>query len=73
MPKLPQVRPKKLVKLLKKEGFVERKTKSGHIFFYHEDGRTTTVAIHNKPLAKGTLRGILRQIEMSVEELVEKL
>ena len=67
------MKPKELVKLLKREGFVERKTKSGHAFFFHNDGRTTTVPIHNKPLFKGTLRGILRQVEMSVEKLADKL
>ncbi len=73
MPKLPQVKPKELVRLLEKRGFVPRKTKSGHVFFQHPSGRTTIVSIHNKPLAKGTLSGILKQTGVSVEELIDEI
>ncbi|HBC45276.1 TPA: hypothetical protein DCZ81_03860 [Candidatus Collierbacteria bacterium] len=73
MPKLPQVKPKELVRLLEKRGFVARKTKSGHVFFQHPGGRTTIVSIHNKPLAKGTLSGILKQTGISVDELIDEI
>lgn len=72
MPKLPQVTPKKLISILKKHGFTERTTKSSHIVFMHSDGRRTVVAIHNQPLAKGTLHGILRQAELTVDDLLHK-
>jgi predicted RNA binding protein YcfA (HicA-like mRNA interferase family) len=36
----------------------------------HSDGRGTTVPVHQgRDVAKGTLRGILSDIGMSVEEL----
>lgn len=72
MPKLPQVKPKELVKFLQKRGFVSRKTKSGHIFFQHPNGRTTVVPMHNKSLAKGTLNGILKQADIPVEQFIDE-
>ncbi len=73
MPKLPQVKPKELVKFLIRRGFVSRKTKSGHGFFQHPNGRTTVVSVHNKPLAKGTLSGILKQTDITLEELLNEI
>ena len=73
MPRLPQVKPKDLVKVIEKRGFVARKTKSGHIFFQHSNGKTTVVSMHNKPLAKGTLSVILKQTDILLEELLDEL
>lgn len=72
MPKLPQITPKKLIIILKKHGFIERTTKSSHIVFTHPDGRRTVVAMHNQPLAKGTLHGILRQADITADDLLRK-
>lgn len=73
MPKLPQVKPRELINFLQKQGFVSRKTKGGHIFFSHPNGKTTVVPFHNQPLAKGTLKGILKQTDISLEKLLEEL
>jgi predicted RNA binding protein YcfA (HicA-like mRNA interferase family) len=73
MSKLPQVKPAKMVRVLSKLGFKERKTKGSHRYFKHSDGRWTIVPFHRKPLRKGTLKSILRQIDLPVEELVELL
>lgn len=71
MPRLPQVKPRDLAKILKKKGFLERPTKSSHLVYVHPDGRRTTIAFHAKPIPKGTLRAILHQIDMTVEELID--
>lgn len=73
MPKLPQVKPKNLLKFLQKRGFVSKKTKSGHIFLQHPNGKTTVVSMHNKPLAKGTLHGILKQTDIELEDLIKEI
>lgn len=39
----------------------------------HPDGRHTVVPIHNKSLGKGTLKAILRQSKISVEELLKNI
>lgn len=73
MPKLPQVKPRVLAKILQKKGFLERPTKSSHVGYVHPDGRRTTIAFHPKPIPKGTLLAILRQVEITKEELLDLL
>jgi predicted RNA binding protein YcfA (HicA-like mRNA interferase family) len=70
MPKLPQITPRTMIRILKKKGFIARTTKSSHLVFVHPDGRRTVIAVHNKPLAKGTLHGILQQTELTVNDLL---
>ena len=68
MPKLIPIKPKKLIKILIRLGFVERDAEGSHVFFKHGDGRTTVVPIHNKDIKKGLLRKILNDIQISVDE-----
>lgn len=73
MTKLPQAKPKDVLRALLKNGFrVERKAGS-HFYLRHSDGRFTSISIHLKPLAKGTLRAILKQTQISLEELIKLL
>lgn len=72
MPKLVPIKPKKLVKVLSRLGFVERDAEGSHVFFRHADGRTTVVPMRNRELSKGLLRKILNDIQISLEEY-EKL
>ena len=69
MSKLPQVRPKDLVRALEKAGFKKERQTGSHVFLKHKDGRLTSVSIHSKPIPKGTLRSILRQADISAEKL----
>lgn len=70
MPKLPRnIKPKVLLKLLKSRGFVEVGGKGSHIRIKHPDGRWTQIAIHPKPIPQGTLRKILTQSGLKVEDL----
>lgn len=68
MPKLVPIKPKRLMKILKELGFSERDAEGSHIFFKHQDGRTTVIPLHNRDLSKGLLRKILNDIKLSVEE-----
>ncbi len=43
------------------------------MFLLHPDGRHTTVPRHKKDLGKGLLKEILRQSDLTVEELLELL
>lgn len=72
MPKLIPIKPKDLVKILKKLAFSQRDAEGSHVFFKHPDGRTTVIPIHNRELSKGLLRKILNDVQLSVEEY-EKL
>lgn len=73
MTKLSEVKPRKVESVLLKLGFSARSTKSSHVFFSHADGRTTTIPAHNRPIRVGTLRAILRQANISVEEFFKLL
>jgi len=45
-----------------------------HIVLRHPDGRWTTVPIHrSKDVAKGTLRKIIKDAGVSVEEFMSKI
>lgn len=69
MPPLPSVDGQTVVKVLEKVGFAVSRVKGSHHVLRHPDGRGTTVPVHGgRPVAKGTLRAVLREIDMSVEE-----
>lgn len=70
MPKLPDLKPKELVKLLKKLGFFEHRQKGSHLIMVHETwNKQVTIPMHNKSMKKGTLAAILRQIELKIDDL----
>jgi len=63
------IKPKQLIKALQRAGFKETHRVGSHIHFHHPDCRRTQVAIHTKPIPKGTLKAILNQTELTKEEL----
>lgn len=70
MPKLPSITPKKLIKILERQGFVLDRIRGSHHIYYHpETKKRVTVPLHKKDLPKGTLLEILRQAEISKDEL----
>ena len=71
MSQLPSVTPKKLIQALKKLGFYEHRQRgTSHLVMKHSDGRRAVIAVHsNRDIPKGTLYGILRDIEISPEEI----
>lgn len=70
MPRVPSLTPKQIIRILKKHEFILDYTSGSHYVFYHpETKRRVTVAHHTKTLPKGTLSAILRQAQISIEEL----
>jgi predicted RNA binding protein YcfA (HicA-like mRNA interferase family) len=70
MPPVPAVRGDRLVRALEKAGFKVARVVGSHHIMRHPDGRGTTVPVHpGREVAKGTLRGILKDTGFSVEEL----
>ncbi len=57
---------------LKRAGFVVKRQSGSHVVLRHSDGRQTYVAIHTKDVPPGTLKSILRQAQLTLEEF-EKL
>ncbi len=70
-PKLPVLTPKKVVRALKRAGFVEDHQSGSHLYLHHPDASTRFVPVpmHAKDLKKRTLKNILRMAGMSVEDL----
>ena len=73
MTKLPQVKPKNIARALKKMGFQSRPGKGSHVIFYHEDGRYASIPMHTKPIGKGLLHKILKQVDISPDEINKNL
>ena len=68
MPKLPAVKPGQLIKALKKIDFVEVRQKGSHVQM-KKGNLLVTVPFYNKDLNPTTLKSILRQAKISIEEL----
>lgn len=74
MPPVPAVRGSQLVRALEKAGFAVVRISGSHHIMAHSDGRRTTVPVHaSRDIRPGTLRNILRDACLSVDELVKLL
>ena len=72
MPKLPRnIKPKDLVKILQSKGFKIIGKRGSHVRLRHGSGNWTQVAVHPKPIPEGTLRKIISQSGLKVEDLLE--
>ncbi len=70
MPKLPSITPKKVIKILEKNGFLLDHSTGSHLVYYHpEKRRRVTVPFHRKDIPKGTLMSILKQAGIDREDL----
>ncbi len=74
MTRLPCVKGRELVRALQQAGFQVHRTRGSHVFLKHPDGRATAVPVHSgETIGPGLLRSILRDVELSVEELIDFL
>lgn len=74
MPKLPVVKANKLYKTLQKLGFSKHHQAGAHIQLKHPDGRRTTIPYHpTQEIRRGTLKAIIDDLDMTVEEFIEAL
>jgi len=74
MSRLPVVSGRDVIKALVKIGYRVHHQKGSHIHLKKETPPHNRIVVPNhKELRKGTLRGILRDAGLSVEELVELL
>ena len=74
MTRLPRARGKEVVRALEQVGFSVERTRGSHVFLKHPDGRVTSVPVHSREtLGPGLLRAILRDVDMSVDELIALL
>lgn len=72
MPKLPALKPKELVKILFKAGFVEKRQTGSHLILFHPIKRKIIpVPIHPKEIGKGLLHSIIKQAEINIHEIIK--
>jgi predicted RNA binding protein YcfA (HicA-like mRNA interferase family) len=74
MTRLPALNAKTLERILFNLGFERVRQKGSHAFYRHTDGRTTTMPHHaSRDLARPLLREILREIDLTPDELLDQL
>lgn len=75
MPKLPVIKYRQLIRVLKGLGFFEHPERgTSHLVFKHPDGRRTIVSRHpGKDIPRGTLRAIIRDLNIPIEEFIKRI
>ena len=83
MPKLPRIRASEVISALESLGFVQVRQRGSHVILkkqFLEEGEEEkvievgcVVPMHRKNIAVGTLKSILNQAGISVEEFLENL
>ena len=74
MTRLPRIKGKEIIRILERSGFGVVRTRGSHSFLRHPDGRATVVPVHSgETIGPGLLRAILRDVELSVDDLLERL
>jgi len=71
---LPVLKPEQIIKALEKLGFKRHRQKGSHLIMVKEKMQCQPVIpMHNKDMKKGTLRAIIRQVGLTVEEFLKLL
>lgn len=75
MPKLPQVKARDLVKVVRRLGFTLRDQSGSHAVYVHSDGRKTTISIHPaETIGIGLLTKIIKKdLKISKKEFTSLL
>jgi predicted RNA binding protein YcfA (HicA-like mRNA interferase family) len=74
--RLPALKPREVIRALEKAGFVVVRIKGSHHFMVHGDDRTrmTNVPAHaSQDMPRGTLRDIIKQAGLTVDEFLDLL
>mgnify|MGYP001609414305 CR=1 FL=1 len=73
MPRLPAARGDDAIRAFERAGFILHHWRGSHAILYHEDGRHLSVPGGRRDLRPGTLRKLLRQAGLGVEEFLALL
>ncbi len=69
MPELPRISGKEAIRVFERLGFRQVRQKGSHVVL-RKDARGCVIPLHNS-LAVGTLRSVIRQAGISVDEFVD--
>ena len=74
MAKLPVLKSRELISALQNAGFSIIRQKGSHARLKHHDGRVVTVPIHaGQDIGRGLLRKILRDVDITPDDLLKLL
>ena len=75
MQRLPVLKANEVLSALLKGGFYIHHQTGSHARLFHQRKKELriTIAIHSKDVPNGTLKGILRQADLSIEEFLRLL
>lgn len=74
MTKLPIIDASEFEKILIRLGFRSVRQKGSHVFYKHQDGRTTTLPHHKgRVISRPLIRKVLNDIEINPDEYLELL
>lgn len=69
MTHLPQLSGRELIRVLRQAGWVESRQKGSHVLLKRADGTgRVTVPNHARDLKEGTVRSILKEVDLTVEQ-----
>jgi predicted RNA binding protein YcfA (HicA-like mRNA interferase family) len=70
MSTIPSLKPREVVAILKRHGFIELRQAGSHLHLYHPIRKLrATVPMHNKDLKRKTLLSILHQANIRKEDI----
>lgn len=68
MPRLPRLGGREVIVVLRRAGFIVRRTGDSHHFMQHPDGRRTVVPVHaDEVISPGLLRRILKDSKLTIQ------
>ena len=71
-PKLPSLKPKQVLKILKRAGFeIDHQTGSHITLLNNKTNTRVTLSMHSKDTKKGTLHGIIKNSGLTPEEFLD--
>ncbi|KKQ18318.1 MAG: YcfA family protein [Berkelbacteria bacterium GW2011_GWA1_36_9] len=72
--KLPVLKPKKMISILRKNGFyIDHQTGSHITLLNNKTNQRVTVSYHSKDIKRGTLQNILKQAGINMDEFIKLL
>ncbi len=72
--RIPQVKPKQLIRVLERMGFVLRRQTGRHAIFRHPETKNIAVVpIHPRDIKRGLLHAILKQADITEAQFLDNL
>jgi len=71
--KLPSISGRDCIKVLQKVGFYQKRRESSHVIMRRDEPFAQIVVPDHQELAKGTLRAIIRDADLSLDEFIALL